>query len=223
MDKILVVDDDDSMRGLIKMRLSDTYETIDTGSPVQALELALEHKPRAILLDLMMPDCSGFELCQSFHNLSYTARIPIFVVTGESAAKYRDYMSNLGAAGYFEKPIDFGKLKTRLASELQGRTLERRAHVRVKMKLILKLKGADESQRSFEQLTATENVSAGGFLCPLPLALPAESTVQVFLTGAGHDRFVGRARTVRRDAPDTPWQRYAFQFVERTAEWILQD
>jgi DNA-binding response OmpR family regulator len=223
MDKILVVDDDDSMRGLIKMRLSDTYDTIDTGSPVQALELALEHKPRAILLDLMMPDCSGFELCQSFHNLSYTARIPVFVVTGESAAKYRDYMSNLGAAGYFEKPIDFGKLKTRLATELQSRTLERRMHVRVKMKLILKLKGTDEAQRSFEQLTATENVSAGGFLCPLPLALGTESTIQVFLTGAGHDRFVGKARIVRREAPDTPWQRYAFQFVERTAEWILQD
>jgi response regulator RpfG family c-di-GMP phosphodiesterase len=223
MDKILVVDDDDAMRSLIKMRLHDTYETIDTGSPVQALELALEHKPRAILLDLMMPDCSGFELCQSLHNLSYTARIPIFVVTGESAAKYRDYMSNLGAAGFFEKPIDFGKLKSRLATELQGRTLERRAHVRVKMKLILKLKGTDESQRSFEQLTATENVSAGGFLCPLPLALTADSILQVFLTGAGHDRFVGKAKIVRREAPDTPWQRYAFHFIERTAEWILQD
>jgi response regulator RpfG family c-di-GMP phosphodiesterase len=223
MDKILVVDDDDAMRSLIKMRLHDTYETIDTGSPVQALELALEHKPRAILLDLMMPDCSGFELCQSLHNLSYTARIPIFVVTGESAAKYRDYMSNLGAAGFFEKPIDFGKLKSRLATELQGRTLERRAHVRVKMKLILKLKGTDESQRSFEQLTATENVSAGGFLCPLPLALTADSILQVFLTGAGHDRFVGKAKIVRREAPDTPWQRYAFHFIERPAEWILQD
>jgi len=223
MEKILVVDDDDAMRGLIKMRLSDTYETIDTGSPVQALELALEHKPRAILLDLMMPDCSGFELCQSLHNLSYTARIPIFVVTGESAARYKDYMSNLGAAGYFEKPIDFGKLKSRLASELQGRTQEQRKHVRVKMKLIVKLKGTDESQRSFEQLTATENVSAGGFLCPLPLTLPGDATLQVFLTGAGHDRYVGRAKVVRREAPDTPWQRYGFQFVERTAEWILQD
>src|SRR5579864_1460816 len=153
MDKILLVDDDDALRGLLKMRLSDTYETIDTGNPVQALELALQHKPRAILLDLMMPDCSGFELCQSFHNLSYTSRIPIFVVTGESAAKYRDYMSNLGAAGYFEKPIDFINLKARLAAELNNRPLERRAHVRVRMRLIVKLKGTDASQRSFEQLT----------------------------------------------------------------------
>ena len=106
MEKILIVDDDDAMRGMLKMRFSDTYETIDTGNPVLALELALKHRPRAILLDLMMPNCSGFELCQSFHNLSYTGRIPIFIVTGESSQKYRDYMTTLGAAAFFEKPID---------------------------------------------------------------------------------------------------------------------
>ncbi len=221
MEKILIVDDDDALRGMLKLRLSDRYETIDTGNPVQALGLALEHKPRAILLDLMMPDCSGFELCQSFHNLSYTARIPIFVVTGESATKYQDYMSNLGAVGYFEKPIDFAKLKSRLASELQTRPSERRRHVRVRMKLILKLKGTDASQRSFEQLTTTENVSAGGFLCSLPLALSPDSSFQVFLSGAGHDRYVGRVHVARKEAPGTPWQRYAFQFAERTPEWIL--
>src|SRR5438309_2354920 len=102
--KILIVDDDEAMRVLVKLRLSDSYEVIDTGNPEQALGLALQHKPDVILMDLMMPNCSGFELCQSLHSLSYTSRTPIFVVTGESAAKYRDYMSNLGAAGFFEKP-----------------------------------------------------------------------------------------------------------------------
>ena len=222
MHKILIVDDDDAMRGLVKLRLSDSYETIDTGNPVQALGLALEHKPAAILLDLMMPDCSGFELCQSLHTLSYTARIPIFVLSGESAAKYRDYVRNLGACGYFEKPIDFAQLKSRLAAELQNKRTEQRSHVRVRMKVLLKLKGSDQG-RPFEQLTTTENVSAGGFLCSLPVALAMDSTVQVFLSVAGHDRYVGQVRAVRREATDTPWQRYAFQFVERSAEWILQD
>ena len=223
MDKILIVDDEDAMRGLIKMRLSGSYEVIDTGNPVRALELALEHKPRAILLDLMMPDCSGFELCQSFHNLSYTSRIPIFVVTGESAEKYRQYMSNLGATDYFEKPIDFAKLKTRLAGELDKRPSERRRHVRVRMRIVLKLKGEDQSGRSFEQLTTTENVSAGGFLCSLQIALSDDRSFQVFLSGSSHDCYVGRVRIVRREAPDTPWQRYAFEFTERSAEWILQE
>lgn len=223
MEKLLVVDDDDAMRGLMKHRLADTYEMIDTGDPIQALELALQHKPRAILLDLMMPDCSGFELCQSLHNLSYTARIPIFVVSGQSAAKYRDYMGTLGAAGYFEKPIDFTALKARLTTELQARTHERRAHTRVRMKLIVKLKGSDARLRSFEQLTTTENVSAGGFLCTLPLDLSANSVFQVFMSGADHEHYVGSVRVARREAEGTSWQRYAFQFTERTPEWILQE
>lgn len=223
MEKILVVDDDDAMRGLLKMRLSSAYEVIDTGNPVQALELALQHKPRVLLLDLMMPDCSGFELCQSFHNLSYTSRIPIFIVTGESGAKYKNYMTNLGATAYFEKPIDFNVLKERIAAELQNRPQERRAHVRVKMQLVLKIKGEDASHRSFEQLTTTENVSAGGFLCPLALNLSSDACFRVFLSVSGHDCYVGSVRAVRRDAENTPWQRYAFQFIERAAEWILQD
>lgn len=223
MEKILLVDDDDAMRGMLKMRLSDAYEMIDTGDPVQALALALQHKPRAILLDLMMPDCSGFELCQSFHNLSYTARIPLFVVSGESAAKYQEYMKTLGAAGYFEKPIDFAKLRSRLANELGSRPQERRAHTRVPMKLIVKLKGTDARQRSFEQLTTTENVSAGGFLCNLQLDISSESTYQVFLSGEGHDQYAGTVKVVRKEAEGLPWQKYAFQFTERTSVWVFQD
>jgi PleD family two-component response regulator len=55
--------------------------------PLFLREPAPQYKPGARLLDLIMPDCSGFELCPSFHNLSYTSRIPIFVVTGESSNK----------------------------------------------------------------------------------------------------------------------------------------
>jgi len=210
------------MRGMIKMRLSDTYETIDTGNPEQALGLALEHKPDVVLLDLMMPECSGFELCQSLHSLSYTSRIPVFVVSGESAAKYKDYVGGLGASDFFEKPIDFSRLKGRLAEVLKSNLPERRTHVRVRMKLILKLKGVDHACRSFEQLTSTENVSAGGFLCNLSLSLPTDGKLDVFVSGKGEDRYVGNVRPVRREAADTPWQRYGFQFTERSAEWIFQ-
>jgi response regulator RpfG family c-di-GMP phosphodiesterase len=223
MPKILIVDDDDSLRSLMKMRLAGTYEVIDTGNPVQALGLALEHKPDAILLDLMMPDTSGFELCQSLHTLSYTSRIPIFIVSGESAVKYREHVASLGARGFFEKPVNFTDLKQRLSEEIQAQRPERRAHVRVRMRLILKLKGQDEGSRSFEQLTTTENVSADGFLCNLTVVLGKDVLLDVFISSAGQDRYVGKVRPARIEAPDTPWQRYGFQFVERSGEWILQD
>jgi DNA-binding response OmpR family regulator len=222
MAKVLIVDDDDSMRGLISMRLSDTYQTIDTGDPAQALALALEHKPSAILLDLMMPNYSGFELCQSFHSLSYTARTPIFVVSGESSAKYRDYVTNLGASAFIEKPINFSELKSRLATEIQGMKVERRAYVRVRLHLAIKVKGCDETGVAFEETTTTENISAGGFLCPLSRNLTEGSSLQVFLSANGDDRYAGKVRVCRREAPGTPLQRYGCQFLDRTAEWVLQ-
>ena len=55
MSKILVVDDNDAMRGLLRTQLEGSYEIFDTGSPDQVLGMVMEHKPDAILLDLMMP------------------------------------------------------------------------------------------------------------------------------------------------------------------------
>ncbi len=221
MPKILIVDDDESMRGLLRMRLAGLYEVIETGNPEQALGLALEHKPAAILLDLMMPRFSGFELCQSLRALSYTSQIPVFVISGEAGAKYRQHCESLGARGYFQKPVDFAALKDTLAAEIKGKQVERRAHVRVRMRLILKLRGTNPNGSLFEVKTATENVSAGGFLCACTDALVKDTIVDVFLVG-DPDRFAGRARVVRREAPDAPWQRYGFEFVERTPEWVLQ-
>jgi response regulator RpfG family c-di-GMP phosphodiesterase len=223
MPKILIVDDDDALRSLMKIRLAGTYEVIDTGNPVQALGLALEHKPDAILLDLMMPNTSGFELCESLHTLSYTSQIPIFIVSGESAVKYREHVALLGAKGFFEKPVNFPDLKKRLSDEIQARHPERRAHVRVRMRLVLKLKGQDEGGRSFEQLTTTENVSAAGFLCNFSVLLGKDAALDVFIASTGQDCYVGKVRPARIEARDTQWQRYGFQFIERTKEWIFQD
>lgn len=221
--KILVVDDDESVRKLLQMRLSDAYEVVDTGDPEQAVALALEHKPDAILMDLMMPGFSGFELCQSLHNLSYTSRIPIFVVTGEGGAKYREHCASLGAKGYFQKPIDFATLKATLGAELQAKQPERRKHKRVQMRVLLKLRGTDSDGKTFEQSTTTDNVSAGGFLAICTASLVKGTPIEVFLTVGGQERYAGRAQAVRKESSGSPWQRYGFEFLETTSDWVLQD
>jgi DNA-binding response OmpR family regulator len=221
MQRILIVDDDKAMRGLLRLRLSDTYEIIETGDPEEALGLSLEHKPDAILLDLMMPKFTGFELVQSLHNLSYTAQIPLFVITGESAEAYNEHCANLGARCVFQKPIDFKNLKTRLASELETKRPERRAHVRVQMKVPLKLRGVDAGGAPFEESTVTENVSAGGFLATATKQLIKDAMVEVFLV-SGSETFVGRAKAVRREGQAAPWPRYGFQFVDKPDNWVLR-
>lgn len=221
MPKILVVDDDADMRNLHKMRLSDTYEILETEDPEEALGLALEHKPAAILLDLMMPRLSGFELCHTLHTLSYTSRIPILVITGESAAKYKQHCEGLGASGFFEKPVDYKELKKTIAAALQTNQPERRAHVRVKMRVVLKLRGKDSTGKPFEISTVTENLSPGGFLAGCTATMNQGDVVEVFVVGDG-ERFAGRAKAVRCEARGAPWQRYGYQFLETTPEWVLQ-
>ena len=222
MRKILIVDDDKAMCDLVRACLSETYEVIDSQDPEQALGLALEHKPSAILLDLMMPKFSGFELCQSFRSLSYTSAIPILVITGETEAKYKDHCANLGAVAYFEKPLKLDELRRRLAMELESKRSEQRAHVRVRMRLALRLRGTEPSGKAFEEITTTENVSAEGFMCNCMSALIKGSIVEVILSSRG-EHYVGQARVVRKESSGAPWQRYGFQFVEKTLAWPLQE
>jgi len=72
MSKILIVDDDEAIRGFLRQQLEDAYEVADTGNPEDALAMALNLKPDCILLDLMMPMLSGLELCQTLTSLSFT-------------------------------------------------------------------------------------------------------------------------------------------------------
>jgi CheY-like chemotaxis protein len=111
MKRLLIVDDDDAMRRLFRINLSDNYEIIDTADPEQALALAMEHKPDAILMDLQMPKFSGLDLCRAFSSISKTQPIPIFVVSGETGMEAKESCRGMGTSGYFEKPIDFDALR----------------------------------------------------------------------------------------------------------------
>jgi len=223
MHKLLIVDDDDSMRRMLKTRLSANYEVIETGQPAQAVELALAHKPVAILMDLIMTDLSGFELCRGLRELSYTSRIPIFIVSGESEGRCKEHCERLGALDYFQKPVDFKRLQARLMEELQKQRPERRRSTRVAMKVSLRLRGLDGSGHRFEELTNTENVSVDGFLCQCSVRLAQNSILEVFVcSGDGKDNYAGSARVVRRVDADTPWQKYGFEFLSKTAHWVLQ-
>jgi DNA-binding response OmpR family regulator len=221
MPRILVVDDDASTRRLMTVSLRDAYEVVDTGNAEEALKLALECKPDLILLDLMLPHFSGFELCQAIHSLSCTSNIPIFVMAGQSGSKLRRHCGQLGARGYFEKPIDFNELQTSIRRELRKKGPERRAHLRVRMQVLLKLIGVGADGNSWEEIVTTENISASGFLCPCMRALTKSTTVDVFLAGTA-DVFVGQARVVRKESSEGSWQKFGFQFVGDARDWILQ-
>lgn len=220
MSKLLVVDDDDAMRKVIRLNLADSYEVIDTAKPEHALALALEHKPDAILLDLRMPRYSGFELCQTFTSLSSTQMIPVLVISGEAGVKTKQFCRDLGAVAYFEKPVDFDTLRAQLAEFLKARRKERRSEVRVRLRIPLRITGTDDSGEAFETHTTTENVGRSSFLCALAVTVSQAATVEVHLVGAREEP-VGKAQVIRSEWKETPYPRYACRFTEKASHWVL--
>ena len=116
MATLLVVDDEESIRRLMRLNLGDKYDIVDTGEPETALSLALEHKPDAILLDLRMPKYSGYELAQTFTTFSSTKLIPVLVISGEAGSTTKSFCRDLGVTAYFEKPVDFDALEQTLSA-----------------------------------------------------------------------------------------------------------
>jgi DNA-binding response OmpR family regulator len=215
MDKLLIVDDEEAMRRLLRINLADT------GNSEQALAMTMQGKPNVILLDLRMPNYSGFELCRTLKSMTSTQLIPIIIISGEAGASTKIFCKELGATAYFEKPVDFEALRTGLANVLHGAQPERRSEVRVRLRVILKLRGTDIDEKPFEEMTATENVSQSGFLCGCTTALKKDSMIEVYLT-SGQTRYVGRAHVVWSDECNAPYPRYGFRFVDKQGSWILQ-
>jgi CheY-like chemotaxis protein len=202
------------------MRLQDIFDVIRARDGAQALALAVQEKPAAILLDLSLPDYSGFELCQTFSTLSYTRSIPIFVVSGNPAEKYKAFCQNLGAASYFEKPVDFTDLRAHLSAATKQNAVTHAPEMRIRLRVALKLRGVDQLGQKFDLMTATDGVSSSGFVCTCAGPLKKDLEVDVFLAvGAGN--YVGRARAVNAEWHGTPTPRYTFRFTQSPNQWVV--
>lgn len=220
MRKLLVIDDDESVRKLLRFRLRNSYEIIETGSPEEALAITLEKKPDAILLDLMMPKYSGFEVCQTISSLSFTQHIPILIISGESSSNYKDFCESLGAKDFIQKPVDFDLLENKLSRLIDGSLNGDKNEPRVRLRVMLRLRPIDSSSGAQDVLTPTETVSATGFLCAYAQPLKEGDIVDVFHARNGQQP-VGKAKAVDVEWHGTPGQRVSFSFVGRPTEWVL--
>jgi DNA-binding response OmpR family regulator len=222
MPSVLIIDDDVALRKMLRFRLKDSYEVLDTASPAEGLMLALQHKPDVILVDLMMPGQTGFEVCQTIASLSFTELTPVFVISGAPKTLYKDFCYTLGAKGYFEKPIDFDLLQSRLADILRNRRENRRIEPRVRLRLGIKARGMDQKGDAFEVLASSDNVSRHGLASSLGVLLSQNAVVEIFMWTRTAHRFIGQVRLVWLESPEaTLTQKCGFRFVEEPREWIF--
>jgi len=119
MQSILVVDDvPDNIQILIGL-LSDQYKIQAATNGERALKLAQAYpKPDMILLDVMMPNMDGFEVCRQLKANVETAHIPVIFVTAKTEQVDETQGFNLGAVDYITKPYNPAIVKTRVKAQL---------------------------------------------------------------------------------------------------------
>src|SRR3954471_12672414 len=106
---VLVVEDDLDIREVMRMVLEASgYQVFEAGDGAEALVVARAHRPRLILLDLMMPGMDGFQFRESQLRDPAIAAIPVVIVSGGGALPQK--AAELGAAGYLVKPTDLQRL-----------------------------------------------------------------------------------------------------------------
>jgi hypothetical protein len=121
---VLVVDDDPVARDLISRTLQqEGYAVLHATSGDEALQLASEHRPMAITLDILMPKMDGWSVLAKLRNNPELSRIPILIVSIVGDPRVG---AALGAAEYFPKPVDRERLVQTLAriEEAQSQTMQ---------------------------------------------------------------------------------------------------
>jgi PleD family two-component response regulator len=117
--RVLVVDDELPnrlyLRKLLEARDCIVFDAADGAS---ALEMALKVQPDLILVDVIMPEMNGFELCGKLRDTPRTSHIPVIMVTAKSKIEDIETGFELGAMDYIRKPFNPRELILRVGNAL---------------------------------------------------------------------------------------------------------
>ncbi len=118
--RVLIVDDEKINRDLLVGLLKPSYRIMVANNGAKALQAAarLEGRPDLILLDIMMPDMDGYEVCQRLKEVDATRDIPIIFVTAMSEISDESMGFRLGAVDYITKPVSPSIVQARVKTHL---------------------------------------------------------------------------------------------------------
>jgi len=163
---ILIVDDDKINRKMLKELLQEQAKIIFAKNGAQAKELARKHIPDLILLDVVMPDLSGFDVIEFLKNDPETMNISVIFITGLANDDDEERGFNLGGCDYIYKPFKSNIVIARVIMHLelirQRKMLDEIAHIdaltgvnnRRKMDVVLQDEVANNNKENTSLLVA---------------------------------------------------------------------
>jgi DNA-binding response OmpR family regulator len=119
--KIVIADDDPLSLAVLVNALKGTYEVFAAEDGHGALRLIREHAPDLVLLDIMMPELDGLQVCRLVRADPALADTPIIFVTAVDSEEGEQEGLELGAADYITKPLNLRTAKLRVCNQLAMR------------------------------------------------------------------------------------------------------
>lgn len=142
MKKVLLIDDDIEVLKINQKYLkNEGYEVYAVNNPLKGIEFARQNKLDCIILDIMMPQMNGYDVCRQLHNFT---NIPIIFLSGRDSENAKIEGLSLGADDYIVKPYSLRELKIRIDVVTRrysyiAATLEKSSEIRIDDLLIDKL------------------------------------------------------------------------------------
>ena len=116
--KLLAVDDDPNVRQIIRATFRNDFHVIEAVDGIEGLEKAHKESPDIMIVDVMMPNMSGFELCRHLRSNLATGSIPIVMLTAKTDLKSEAEGLDAGADDYLTKPFEPQRLALRVKALL---------------------------------------------------------------------------------------------------------
>ncbi len=180
---ILIVDDAPANIECLRAILAADHEILAAVSALDGLELALEQRPDLILLDVMMPDMDGYQLCERLKASVRTRDIPVIFVSGRTEEEDETKGLQAGAIDYIAKPIVPAIVRARVHNHLERRKIEealRRAHDELEERV-------DERTRALTEEIAERKRMEYELLVAKNLAERASQAKTQFLAHMSHE------------------------------------
>src|SRR5512142_1210863 len=118
--RLLVVEDDNDISNMLKIYFNSLGYDVDTAMRgAEALEKTRQVLPHLIVLDIMLPDIDGYEVCRNLRTSTRTSHIPVIFLTQKDERSDRLQGLELGADDYITKPFDIEELKLRVQGAIR--------------------------------------------------------------------------------------------------------